>query len=501
MSSDMLEQARNYEQKHGSVIPDEKRPVYHLTPWVGWMNDPNGFSYYKGKYHLFYQYYPFGTEWGPMHWGHAVSEDLLTWDYLPTALAPDMHYDEAGCWSGSAVEAEDGRQLLIYTGREPFIHDGKREIRQVQCLAAGDGLDYEKYGDNPILSSDDIPEGGSVYDFRDPKVWKDEKDGLYHMVAVNRAADGSGQILLYVSRDAVSWEYKGVLDASHGEIGSMWECPDFFEIGSDAFVLVSPMDMKREGEFLNYHGNIYIRGSWDETRHQFCRKEIHALDFGYDFYAAQTMQAPDGRRILIAWMTAWENSGPKRRDYPYGWAGMMTIPRELSVRDGRLFQSPVREIASRRNGAAICRKVPVSGRIRQEGIQGRCIDMIVEVSSGWNSDYDSFEIRFAEGEIRGQYYSVILRYDKTEGVIMLDRSVSGYADDAMDLRRIEGVRSMETGADISFRILLDRFSAEIFINDGMYVLSSVLETAQEADGISFIAEGDAMISIEKYELK
>lgn len=514
MISDKLKQARDYEQQMGAMIPDEKRPVYHLTPWAGWMNDPNGFSFYDGKYHLFFQYYPFATEWGPMHWGHAVTKDLVSWEFLPTALAPDMPYDAEGCWSGSAVELPDGRQLLVYTGREPFINnEGREEIRQVQCLAFGDGRDYVKYERNPVLTAADLPEGASIYDFRDPKVWKDEKDGCYHMVVASRAADGYGQVLNYVSVDGISWEYKGVLDASRGEVGSMWECPDFFKMGPDAFIIASPMEMKMEGEFLNFHGNAYFKGRFDEENHRFIREEVHALDFGYDFYAAQTMLAPDGRRLLIAWMTAWENM--KGREHPQGWAGMMTLPRELTFVDGHLIQTPVKEIEAYRRNPVISKKVPVSGRIRQEGISGRSVDLTVDVSPAWNSDYDSFEIRFAEGEIRGRYYTVILRYDKKEGVITLDRSVSGYANDVMAIRRIELDRdclegsaqggnkqntSLETGSDITFRILLDRFSAEIFVNGGRYVLSSVLETDLEADGISFVAQGDAVINIEKYDI-
>jgi beta-fructofuranosidase len=492
--------ARQHEKEKAMEISEENRPVYHLTPYAGWMNDPNGFSYYNGKYHLFYQYYPYDVTWGPMYWGHAVSEDLVHWEHLPAALAPDRTYDEEGCWSGSAIEMPDGRHLIIYTGREPFLNDGKPEIRQVQCLAFGDGVDYEKWEKNPVIRSGDLPEGASIYDFRDPKIWKDEETGLYHIVVGSRAADGHGQVLLYDSVDGVSWEYKGVLDSSHGEIGSMWECPDFFELDGEAFILLSPQAMKQEGEFLNYHGNAYIKGSYDKKTRTFTRSEVHAMDFGYDYYAETSMEAPDGRRIVIAWMQAWENVVNQNeylsKERPLGWAGMMTIPRELSVRDGYLIQNPVKEIETRRRRPVRCQNIPVSGRIRQAGINGRSLDMTIEVKPGWDSDYELFEIRLAEGEINGQYYAVILRYDRNEGEITLDRSVSGYPDDQM------GVRHVKVGSDpvIKFRILLDRFSAEIFINDGRYSLSSVVLTPQEANGVSFISLGDAVMNVEKYEI-
>ena len=150
-TSDKLLKVREYEEEMGNRIPKEDRPAFHLSSRVGWMNDPNGFSFYQGKYHLFYQYYPYNTVWGPCHWGHAVSEDLIHWEYLPAALAPDEEYDADGCFSGSAVTLPDGSQMLIYTGvvRKELEDGGIREI-QHQCLAFGDGMHYEKYEGNPI---------------------------------------------------------------------------------------------------------------------------------------------------------------------------------------------------------------------------------------------------------------------------------------------------------------------------------------------------------------
>ena len=180
--SKILEDARKYEEEMGSRIPADARPHFHLSSRVGWMNDPNGFSWYKGQYHLFYQYNPYDTVWGPMHWGHAVSDDLLHWQYLPAALAPDEEYDKDGCFSGSAMTMPDGRQMLIYTGvvRE-LDEQGVRRGLQRQCVAVGDGLNYEKIDANPILTVENLPEGANKYEFRDPKIWQ-ETDGTYRMV-------------------------------------------------------------------------------------------------------------------------------------------------------------------------------------------------------------------------------------------------------------------------------------------------------------------------------
>ena len=147
MTSQTLREARKYEEASEKMIKQEERPDFHLSVRTGWMNDPNGFSYYNGQYHLFYQYNPYAPRWDSMHWGHAVTKDFLHWDYLPAALAPDEAYDRDGCFSGSALTLPDGRQLLMYTGvlRERK-ENGEHCDTQTQCLAVGDGVDYEKSG-------------------------------------------------------------------------------------------------------------------------------------------------------------------------------------------------------------------------------------------------------------------------------------------------------------------------------------------------------------------
>ncbi len=255
MISQTLREARKYEETLEKMIAQEERPAFHLSTRVGWMNDPNGFSFYDGKYHLFYQYHPYNSHWGPMHWGHAVSEDLLHWEYLPAALAPDEIYDRDGCFSGSAVTLPDGRQLLMYTGvvRERQENGGYNEL-QTQCLAVGDGTDYVKYENNPVLDQKDIPEGSSKYDFRDPKMWR-KADGSYRCVVGNRDEEGDGQILLFESEDGFGWHFRKVLAKNHGRFGKMWECPDFFELDGNRALITSHQDMLPSGfDFHNGNG-------------------------------------------------------------------------------------------------------------------------------------------------------------------------------------------------------------------------------------------------------
>lgn len=505
-----LEDARNYEAKYGGRIGPENRPVFHVSPYTGWANDPNGFSVYKGEYHLFYQYYPYETVWGPMHWGHVKSADLIKWEYLPCALAPDSDFDRAGCWSGGAVETQDGEQMLIYTGRMYRTgSEGQEEIVQVQCMATGDGTDYRKYEGNPVLDAGGLPEGMSPYDFRDPKIWRDEEEDCCYMLVSSRGPDGSGCLLLYRSGSGREWTFVTVLESCNREYGSMWECPDFFteEGVTDkpdmpdmpympdmlpAAILVSPQEMELAGEFQNRHGNIVLTGRYDRRNHHFIRETVHAVDDGYDFYAAQTLLAPDGRRIMIAWMQGWENARVRQNDNL--WFGMMTLPREVSIRRGRLFQQPVRELEKYRTCPVRKEGIMVSGSISLEGIRGRCLDMTVRVRQKEDGDCRSFSVCIAADQAHGS----TLRYDFAEGLLTFDRSRSGYVDDAMAPRRIF---LEDHPSCLELRFILDRYSAEIFVNGGEHVITSVIPTPLTAGDILFGAEGKAVLDIEKYEIR
>ena len=288
--SQTLRDARRYEEITERKIEAEEKPGFHLAARVGWMNDPNGFSFYQGKYHLFYQYHPFNSHWGPMHWGHAVSDDLLHWEYLPAALAPDTVYDEAGCFSGSAVELADGRQLLMYTGVHKEVQEdgGVREV-QAQCIAIGDGRDYEKYQGNPVLDEKDLPDGGSKYDFRDPKMWK-APDGTFRCVVGNCAPERDGQILLYSSKDGLDWKYEKILAANHGRFGKAWECPDFFELDGKQVLLTSPMDMLPQGlEYHNGNGTLCLIGTYDEIEEVFVEEQDQAIAVSYTHLTLPTI--------------------------------------------------------------------------------------------------------------------------------------------------------------------------------------------------------------------
>lgn len=487
MASKALQKARDYLRQRLPELPTELLPVFHLTGGTGWINDPNGFSVYRGEYHLFYQYYPYDVRWGPMHWGHARTRDFLHWEPLPPALAPDMPYDRDGCFSGSAVETPDGRHLLMYTGVRNI--GGPADCVQTQCIAWGDGLDYEKDPGNPVLDAAALPPGGSARDFRDPKIWRE--GDRYLAVVGNRPADGSGAILLYESPDALRWTYAGTLAECRNEYGKMWECPDYFSLDGTEVLLTSPQEMLADApEFHNGGGTLCLLGHWDAAERRLVPEARQAIDYGFDFYATQTLQTPDGRRVMIAWMQSWETSAFRPKELPF--CGQMCLPRELRVRNGRLCQTPVRELEALRRNAVFHRNVTLKAGTAQSlpGVRGRTLDLLVTLRAG------DGQLRIDLAADSRRRTSLICPAGRD--TLVLDRTDSGFPYD------IPTVRSIPIGpssGELSLRIVLDRWSLEVFVNGGAQAASSVLYTPQEAQEIRFSAEGaDAVLDVEKYDI-
>lgn len=480
-----LEKANWYQEQNR--IDQREKPVFHVTAPVGWMNDPNGFSIYQGNIHLFYQYHPYGSTWGPMHWGHFVSDDFVKWKELPVALAPDSPYDAAGCFSGSAIETDEGH-VLVYTGvMESERVDGTKELIQHQCLAIGDGVHYEKITNNPVIPVDQLPEGLSSQDFRDPKIWK-EGDS-YYLVACSRDEQKNGQALLFTSENCRDWRCLSVLADNQGRYGKIWECPDFFSLGGKQLLIVSPMDMQADGqEFHNGNQSIAVIGEYDRPNGHLLEEQAVSLDYGMDFYAPQTLLTEDGRRIMIAWMQSWDMMiKPEEQK----WYGMMTIPRQIELRDGVLYQNPVKELEKYHRDVLICEDMELSGETIVPGIRGRVLDLTVELLSG---DYKEFTISFA----RNERYATSFRYDPAEQNIEFDRTYSGMTRDVVSQRKMKIKNSEKT---LKLRLLLDRFSVELFINDGAQAFSATFYTPLDAEDIVFLCDGMVVANIEKYEIR
>lgn len=291
---------------------------FHFEPHTGWINDPNGLIYFQNKYHAFYQHFPYDIHWGSMHWGHAVSEDLLTWQELPVALTPNESYENAGgCFSGSAIE-KDGVLYLMYTAVS-------KEYGQAQAIATTtDGIHFTKYEGNPVIRH--FPEDLGSSDFRDPKLfaYKDE-----YRVVLGSQFNGRGRVLQYRSEDLLHWECMGVLYEAL-EYTDPIECPDFFPLGDKWVLMYSKMGNP------GYQAQ-FIVGSYDGTT--FTPESYQTPEAGPQFYAPQTFEAEDGRRICIAWFYNWGKQAPMGSQR----AGALTLPRELWLEGGKLRTYPVRE--------------------------------------------------------------------------------------------------------------------------------------------------------------
>ena len=482
-----LDRVRVYERERAVMLPADERPLFHLTPLVGWMNDPNGFCFYKGQYHLFYQYHPFSRNWGPMHWGHAVSDDLLRWTYMPCALAPDTAADAGGCFSGSAVPTPDGRLLLAYTGVQP-AGTFRRET-EAQCVAFGDGTDFEKSLLNPVIRHAHLPAGYSAFDFRDPKIFIGE-DGRYRMVVANRHEERQGTVLYFSSGDGLDWTYLGEIDASCDEYGRMWECPDFFAVGGKHILLVSPQEMYAREEFHAGYGTVALIGTFDEKECRFVRESVQPVDHGLTFYAPQTTLAPDGRRILIGWMDNWETCKEAPRRHP--WYAQMSMPREVLVENGRMVQRPVREIETMWQDTVVHNRVPVSGETALPGVAGRMLDMTVTLHAAASACR-----RFTLHVAKDAAHYVEIRCELARGELVFDRSHGGSRRDIAHTRH---VKAEVRDGKLTLRLLLDKESVELFINGGERVVTSLIPTPLSAEGITFAADAPIALSVEAHHL-
>ncbi|WDH75504.1 glycoside hydrolase family 32 protein [Exiguobacterium marinum] len=399
------------------------RPLYHFAPSFGWMNDPNGLCQFNGVYHLFYQYHPFGVEWDDMHWGHATSTNLVHWEHKPIALRPGDDYDKDGVFSGSAL-VKDGVLHLYYTGNT-WLDEKRETLRQVQCLATStDGITFQKSARNPLISG--IPARGNAH-VRDPKVWGDDRQ--YYMVLGTRD-ETDGKVILYESDDALHWRERGIIAGETGQHGWMWECPDLFHLDGHEILLLSPQGMEIEGDrYQNLHQCGYFIGGLDVTTPCFTHGSFTELDYGHDFYAAQTFLDDNGRRILIAWNAMWERDWPEQQE---GWTNQMTIPRELTVKNGRLWMKPVEELKSLRQSSISLESDSFTGK--------------------------AFELEF---DVKGTF-----QFSGFEGTVTLSAT-----DDHIQLTRDNERRRINERCE-RMRIFVDSSSIEVFVNEGEYVFSS-----------------------------
>lgn len=464
------------ETKKAEVNP-RYRNKYHVMAPTGWINDPNGFVYYQGEYHLFYQFYPYDSVWGPMHWGHVKSKDLIHWEDLPVALAPSEDYDRDGCFSGSAIEKE-GKLYLLYTGH---VVEGD-STRQVQCIAVSeDGIHFEKSPANPVIAEAQVAGVSDTVDFRDPKVFF--QNDRYYTVVAAKTADNRGQILLFESPDLLSWSFTSVLLEGTKEQGIMWECPDLFSLDGKDVLIISPIQMQSQGvNYQNTSSSVAFIGTVDWQTGHFQVENYHEIDHGLDFYAPQTCQGAD-RRIMIAWMQMWGRTFPTH-DLGHHWAGAMTLPRELRVNNLRLEQRPVREIYQS------------MGQPKDWGRQVVSADGVTLSACLPPQGYLKLQVNLAETQkltlLYGQDETLELEYDRSSGLFTVDRADFGYPIQG-DEKPVLTARSIFLGDQetLEIEIFRDTSSLELFVN-GTALTTTFYEKHQNQD-LWLQATGTAVI--------
>ncbi|WP_199619517.1 glycoside hydrolase family 32 protein [Paenibacillus alkalitolerans] len=461
-----------------AVSRDLTRLKYHFMAPAYWINDPNGLIFYKGEYHLFYQHYPYGAEWGSMHWGHAKSKDLVHWEHLPIALAPSEPYDlheRGGCFSGSAVD-DNGVLTVLYTGTI-IQEDGT--VVQSQCVATSeDGITFQKYEGNPVIPGP--PEDGSAA-FRDPKVWK--HGDSWYMVVGSRKGD-IGKALLYRSPDLRRWDYAGVLAESDGTMGYMWECPDFFPLGDRYVLMFSPMGM-------GLHKTVYLVGDMDYTTGRFVWDTMGDVDFGFEYYAPQSFLDGQGRRIIIGWLNAWDwmpwfkNFGPTAKNH---WCGAMSLPRVVELdKNGRLKFTPVEELGVLRRDSYHREKLVVRPGVRTlpDYVGSDCLEIKVEFQlDGSSAEEVGLILRAAKDRNK----QTLLVYNRTTNELRLDRTQSDGWSEGIQTSLLE-----RSGSDpLRLHIFVDTSVIEVYTDDYRTVMTNNIYPDPANVDLDIFAEGGSV---------
>lgn len=476
---------------------EKYRPQYHFSPESGWMNDPNGLVYCDGEYHLFYQYYPDSTVWGPMHWGHAVSTDLVHWKHLSVALYPDsLGY----IFSGSAVNDCDNTSGLGNGTVPPLIavftyHNSKLERRgstgfQSQGLAwsIDRGRTWNKYQGNPVL-----PNPG-IRDFRDPKVFWHETTGRWIMILAVH-----DRVHLYSSPDLKNWSFESEFGENAGSHGGVWECPDLFPLAvtgtsfSKWVMLVSINPGGPNGGSATQ----YFTGEFDGHKFIPDNTSVKWMDMGTDNYAGVTwsgIPASDGRRILIGWMSNWNYATVVPAST---WRSAMTIPRELKLYadDGNYYlaSSPVREILSLRtdsltvvqpvNSKTLNSKTLIGITIKDNPGLSRSEIKLDFTTTGADTFGIAIENKLSE--------KLVIGYSTLSKEVFIDRSKAGASSFSQLFTGVVKA-PYQAGGNMKMHLFIDEASAELFVDDGRLVMTSVFFPSEGFSKMELIPARDTL---------
>lgn len=450
------------------------RPVYHFTPAYGWMNDPNGMVYKDGEYHLFYQYNPYGSMWGNMHWGHAISKDLVSWEHQPVAISPDAL---GTIFSGSCVVDTDntagfgaGAIIAFYTSASD---------RQVQSMAYSldNGRTFQKYDRNPILTSTDR-------DFRDPKVfWHADTKKWIMILAVGQ------EMQIYSSPNLKEWAYESSFGEGHGVHAGVWECPDLFELpvrGTELKKWVLLCNINPGGPFGG-SATQYFVGTFDgKTFTNESPNLTKWMDYGKDHYATVTWSnAPKDRKIAIAWMSNWDyaNNVPTMQ-----YRSANSVPRDLELftRNGQTYLSslPSPEMLKLRGKAQKkgSFKVDRSHEINQLLADNKgTYELEIEFKNN-NADVMSLQLFNSKGEEVELYYNLL------DNRFTMDRRNSGQTSFSKTFASAT-IAPISAQKEYTLRLLIDRSSIEAFDGNGEFVMTNLVFPEEPYNRISFNAKG------------
>ena len=455
---------------------EKYRPEYHFSPAYGWMNDPNGMVYLDGEYHLFYQYNPYGSMWGNMHWGHAVSRDLVSWRHMPVAIAPDSL---GTVFSGSAVIDKENVSGFGKNAIVAFYTSAGRRQSQSIAYSTDNGRTFTKYDKNPVVTAD-IP------DFRDPKVFYHEPSQKWIMVVA------SGQeVRFFTSSNLKDWDFSGAFGEGYGSHGGVWECPDLIELPVDGnadnkkWVLILNIN---PGCIFGGSATQYFIGEFDGKTFLCDSKPetVKWMDWGKDHYATVTFSNTGDRKIAMAWMSNWQyaNEVPTRQ-----FRSSNSIPRELSLytQGGETYLAsvPVQEIETLRNG-----KKEFPGFVDQRGDYN--IDKLLDDNQGAyeivltiknkTATVFGFKLYNEQGE------QVDFCYNLLEKKFSMDRTKSGLSDFSKDFSAVT-FAPIEKQDGYTLRIFVDKSSVECFDGNGKFVMTNLVFPSEPYDRLNFYAKG------------
>jgi beta-fructofuranosidase len=455
------------------------RQNYHIQPPTGLLNDPNGFAYFNGEYHLFYQWFPLGPVHGLKYWYHTKSKDLVHWENVGIAIKPDHFYDSHGAYSGSAIEHQN-KLYLMYTGN---TRNEQWERHPYQVIAVMNNQGEIKKLSSPVIT--EVPEGYTDH-FRDPKVWK-SGNTFYSVIGAQRK-NHTGCAVLYQSMNLTDWDFVGEMKTELDDFGFMWECPDYFQLEGNGVFIFSPQGLEPEGDlYQNIYQSGYLMGKeLNLDTRSFSHGDFHELDRGFDFYAPQTTISHDGRRLLVGWMGLPEIEYPTDQN---DWAHCLTIPRELSTKNGKLLQQPVQELTKLRKNKQVLEVTITNETIT--AFSGTSYELICELTEN-DSTVFGIEFRAKDDE------KTVLRYDAREKKVLLDRSMSGQpVGEAYGATRQCSVE----GSKMKIHMFVDVSYVEIFVNDGEEVFTSRIFPRADSDEIRFFANGGSATFIaEKWDI-